>query len=93
MSNPAPQTSSGPSVFKALISSGLASYFMTYCSLHGVDFETLGVPSEIVKSTLIAGFVSFFTWLTFANVIDYAKSTHENMTKLWSAITGKKEDQ
>lgn len=82
--------SAGPSVLKALISSGLASYFMTQCSLHGVNFETLGVSSEIVKSTLIAGFVSFFTWLTFANLIIYAKSTHDNFSNLWSAITGKK---
>ena len=48
----------------AILSAFLASLLMNWFSLHGVNFETLGFPSELVKSTLIGGFVGFFTWIT-----------------------------
>lgn len=60
-------------VVSAIVAAILASYCMTQLSLHGVDFETLGVSSEIIKSTLIGFFVGFFTKLTPANLVGVLK--------------------
>ena len=48
----------------AIISAFVASFIMTQLSLSGVNFEVMGVSSEIVKSLIIGHLVGFFTWLT-----------------------------
>lgn len=63
-----------------MIAASFASYIMTQCSLHGVNFETLGVSSEVVKSFLIGNLVAFFTWLSWGNMVafvtDIIQSVH-----------------
>lgn len=46
----------------------LASFLVNQLSLAGVNFETLGVSSEIVKSTIVGNLVVFFAWITPSNV-------------------------
>lgn len=80
-------TSSNSQIFSAILAAILASYFMTQFSLHGVDFETLGVPSEIVKSTIVGTLVGFFAKLTPANFVEVIKDIilfWVNALKTWS---------
>jgi hypothetical protein len=47
-------------IFIGAICGGITSYGLTQLSLHGVDFTTLGVNSEIVKgaiTTTVSGYV------------------------------------
>ena len=72
MSDPAksPDPTSGNSkTISSIFAAMVASYCMTQASLHGVNFETMGVSSEIVKSLLIGSLVGFFAWLTPKNIV------------------------
>jgi hypothetical protein len=64
---PAP---SGSKAFPAIISAFIASFTMNQFSLHGVNFETAGVSSEVVKSLLEGSMVGFFTWLSWTNIVN-----------------------
>lgn len=86
------QTNTKPTVnsstTSAIISAIVASYLMTQFSLAGVNFETLGVSSELVKSTSIGVLVGFFAWLTpnnivisLRNVIIFVRTAKESLTK------------
>lgn len=45
--------------------SGIATtYVMNLASLHGVNFELLGIPSEMVKAGIDGVLVSGFVWAT-----------------------------
>lgn len=64
-------TSSGyGKIGASIVAAWAASYLMTQLSLHGVNFTELGVPSEIVKSTLVGTLVGFFTWISPSNLVD-----------------------
>lgn len=67
-----PDTKSGTGfqIGASFLAAGIASYAMTQASLHGVNFEVLGVSSELVKATIIAHLVAFFTWASPKNVSD-----------------------
>lgn len=39
-------------VMLGVASSAVTSFLLTWCSLHGYDFKTLGVDSEGIKSTI-----------------------------------------
>lgn len=73
MTDPVPPQGLTPSGNSKTVSSILAamvsSYFMTQLSLHGVDFETMGISSEIVKSFFIGSLVGFFAWVTPKNLV------------------------
>lgn len=57
------------SIFQAMIAAAVASYFVTQLSLAGVNFETLGVSSELVKATIVGQLTVFFGWATATNVV------------------------
>lgn len=46
-------------IFVGAICSSITSYFLTYCSLHGVDFATLGISSEMVKGGIVGSITGF----------------------------------
>lgn len=48
-------------VLAGAIAGGVASWFLTWSSLHGVDFKTFGVDSEIVKGGITGTLVGVFT--------------------------------
>lgn len=58
----------------AIIAAGMASYFMTYCSLHGIDFEVIGIPSELVKATIVGHMAGFIVWFTPQNFVQEVKN-------------------
>lgn len=55
--------------FSAILAAVVSSYCMTKLSLNGVNFETMGVSSELVKSLLVGSLVGFFAWLTPRNFV------------------------
>lgn len=55
----------------AFFAAFIGSYVMTQLSLRGVNFEVLGVSSELVKSTIVAHLVTFFVWLTPRNMVEW----------------------
>lgn len=80
-------------VLAIIISAWLASYIMTQCSLHGIDFKTFGVDSEMVKSTIIATAVSFISKpKTFVSTISDGILFVRETGKTWyNNLTGKGE--
>jgi len=62
--------------FAGAIAGGFTSWFLTWCSIHGVDFKTFGVDSELIKGgitgtltgifvapdTLVFALRDFFIW-------------------------------
>lgn len=52
------------------IATGISIYTMNYFSLHGINFQLMGVDSEIVKASIIALVTTFLTWLTPQHVVD-----------------------
>lgn len=87
---PAPQ-GGGFSIGASFLAAGVTSYLMTQASLHGVNFEVFGVSSEVVKATIIAHLVAFFTWASPANVsatvrgaIVYVKTTLRSWHDAWT---------
>lgn len=57
----------------AILAAMCASYFMTQMSLKGVNFETLGVSSEVCKSIIIGTLTGIFAELTPKNFVDSVK--------------------
>lgn len=39
-------------IFGGIFSAAVSSFFLTWCSLHGIDFKTLGVDSEGIKAAI-----------------------------------------
>ena len=60
-----------------------ASYIMTQLSLSGVNFELMGVDSEIVKSTIIAQLVTLFISITPRNVVEYVRDSIIFVRRSW----------
>lgn len=48
-------------VLAGVLAGAIASWSLTWCSLHGVDFKTFGVDSEVVKGGLTGTLVGVFT--------------------------------
>lgn len=65
-----PQKSGFGKVGSSVFVAWLAGYFTNQLSLHGVDFTTAGVPSEVVKSSIEAVIVGVSVWLTPQNFVD-----------------------
>jgi len=68
MTNTTPSTGNGK-IWASVVAAWLTSYTMTQLSLHGINFEELGVSSEIVKSTIIGILVGCITWLSPENLL------------------------
>lgn len=47
-------------ILAGVIAAGMSSWLLTWCSLHGVDFKTFGVDSELIKSSITGSLVGFF---------------------------------
>jgi len=58
-------------IVSGILAAGLSSYLMNWFSLHGVDFEALGFPSEMVKASLIGTLTGLFVGLTPHNFVQY----------------------
>lgn len=58
-------------IVSGILAAGLSSYLMNWFSLHGVDFEALGFPSELVKASLIGTLTGVFVGLTPHNFVQY----------------------
>jgi len=69
MTDTLPQPTGYGKTGAAIISAFVASFIMTQLSLSGVNFEVMGISSEIVKSLIIGHLVGFFTWLTPTNFV------------------------
>lgn len=63
------------SILQAMIAAIVSSYVVTRLSLAGVNFETLGVSSEIVKSTIVGQLVVFFGWATPTNIVSSLRAS------------------
>jgi hypothetical protein len=50
--------------------SAAATFALNYASLHGVDFQTIGIPSELVKAAIVGHLISFYDWVTPDNLVD-----------------------
>lgn len=62
-------------IISCVLAAAISGYFMNYASLHGVNFEELGVSSEIVKSTLVGMVAGFFATLTPKNFVSSVRDT------------------
>lgn len=51
-------------IVSGIIAGILTSYLMNQASLHGINFELLGVSSELVKSTIDGSLVGIIIGLT-----------------------------
>jgi hypothetical protein len=89
MTNTTPSIGYGK-VGASVVAAWLGSYTMTQLSLHGVNFEELGVSSEIVKSTIIGTLVGFITWASPSNfvhvLIDIIIFCKDSIRQIRSAI-------
>lgn len=56
-------------IVAGILAAGVTSYIMNWCSLHGINFQTFGVDSEIVKSTLIGTIAGVFVGFTPAHLV------------------------
>lgn len=90
----APQNGSGMSkIIAGILAAGITSYTMNWFSLHGVDFKTLGMDSEVVKASLIgtiAGTIVGFTPQNFVEAIKDGILFGRASLKKWEdALNGK----
>jgi hypothetical protein len=98
MTNSIPQekTNTLVRIFTGILAGFVSSYVLNQCSLHGVDFKTMGVDSEIVKSGLegtIVGFLMAPKNLVYATV-DGILFVRFFFANVWKAIRyGKKVDE
>jgi hypothetical protein len=83
-------------IMTGIVSGFISSYILNQCSLHGVDFKTLGVDSEIVKSSLegtIVGILIAPKNLVYASV-DAILFVRFFFANIWKAIRyGKNVDE
>lgn len=67
------------------------TYSMNWLSLRGVDFQVLGVPSELVKSGIEGLMLGFFAWITPDHAVDAMVESilwcRRAVARVWSAIT------
>lgn len=47
-------------ILAGVVAAWISSWFLTWCSLRGVDFKTFGIDSELVKSSITGSLVGFF---------------------------------
>lgn len=47
-------------IIAGALAGGISSWFLTWCSMQGVDFKTLGVDSEIMKGAITGTLTGFF---------------------------------
>lgn len=74
------------SIVLAMLAGIISSYCMNKLSLAGVNFETLGVSSEIVKSTIVGNLVVFFAWATPTNIVNSIRATIIWCRNSWLSI-------
>lgn len=67
-----PKQGSGK-IWSGVVAAGLVSYGMNWLSLHGVNFELLGIDSEVVKSSIIASIAGGAIKLTPENIVQQIK--------------------
>lgn len=92
ISNEVPQ--SRDKLIAAFLAAWSTSYIMTQASLKGVNFELLGISSELVKSTIIAHLVAFFVWATPRNIVQAIRELILFIRETWktwrdAALEGK----
>lgn len=51
-------------IVAGIIASGLTNYVMNQASLHGINFELIGISSEVVKATIDGTLVGVIVGLT-----------------------------
>lgn len=47
-------------ILLGVTASSTTSWMLTFGSLHGIDFTTLGISSEVIKSTITGGLTGVF---------------------------------
>lgn len=74
----------------AILSGIFCSYVMNQASLHGVNFQLLGVPSEAVKSTIDGTMTGLLVGLTpthfvasITDAIIFVKTTAKQWKQAW----------
>lgn len=70
---PGKEPASKSKIICSVLAGIVANYFMNYASLRGVNFETFGIPSEMIKSALVGAWAGFFAWVTPNNVRSAAR--------------------
>ena len=78
--------SSTSKIVSGILAAATTSYFMNWCSLHGVDFKILGVDSEIVKSSLIGTLSGAFIGFTPQNFVQSVVSVIVFLRGSWKKI-------
>lgn len=80
-------------VLAGVLAASISSWFLTWCSLRGVDFKTLGVDSEFVKSSITGTLVGFFIAPDsfFAMIRDFLIWCFDWAQSLYKAATQGKE--
>lgn len=75
-----------------MLAAGISGYIMTQLSLHGTNFELLGLSSEIVKSQIVAALTGLFVAFTpkhfVAGVTDgivFVKQTWRTWRTAWTS--------
>ena len=53
-------------IFSGMIAAGCTSFFLTWCTNHGIDFSAFGTDAETIKSAMIGGLTGTFIGLTNA---------------------------
>lgn len=80
------------SVIQAMLAGILSSFLVNQLSLAGVNFETLGVSSEIVKSTIVGNLVVFFAWATPVNIAASVRNSILFTRSTWQSWRSAAED-
>lgn len=76
----------------AFISTIMATYIINQASLHGVNFELLGISSELVKSSMEGLLISGLVWATpshfIAAIVDaivFIKTSWKQIASAWNS--------
>lgn len=76
----------------SIISALLSSYLLNKASLHGVNFELLGVSSEVVKASIDGALTGILVGLTpthfvasLCDAIVFVKSAFRQIGKAWTS--------
>lgn len=74
-----------------ILSGFLSTFIMNQASLHGVNFELAGVPSEVIKSCIDGTLIGFFVGLTpdhfvafVRDVIVFVKQSLRSWKDAWT---------
>ena len=82
--------------YTAFLATAISTYGMNYMSLHGVDFQVFGVPSEIIKSGIDASLLMFFTWASPDHLVQSVTDSIlfvKSAFKQWGDALSNKPDQ